>query len=152
MGVEPDIDAVDVEHVRAPGEQPEGVFVGELGKAHSALQRIVPFFVLLRLGIRHGRERSEHLRVDSPPHGATGDRAGLHNPGGSSPAGTAGAALPQVDGEESKEEEATDEGDDEGGDSGVDLDVVAAVGAVAEGRLRGLSVDTAGSDENQSEH
>ncbi|XBI61632.1 hypothetical protein VPH35_042398 [Triticum aestivum] len=68
--LEPRVDAIRVERVRAVRQQPEVVGVLELRQAHGALQRATADLVLLDLPVRHDRERRHHRRVQpalSPP-------------------------------------------------------------------------------------
>lgn len=62
VAAQPLVDALGVEAVRAPGQEPGGLAVGELGEAHGALQRLACPVVVLRLVNRH-RQRPEHRRV-----------------------------------------------------------------------------------------
>lgn len=125
VGIEPGVDAVDVEDVETGIEESEGVVAGELGKADGALKRAaLALPVSLRLREGHCGEGGEQGPVQATARGEAA-RCGTGGSGREVAGGSATAAA-EVDGEESKEEEAADEGDDEGGHSGVDADVVTA--------------------------
>lgn len=140
VGIEPGVDAIDVEDVETGVEEAERVVARELGEADGALERAaLPLSVSLRLRVGHRGERVKHGRVKPEtrcafPRGSGG--GGCR--GGELPGGSTSAAT-EVDREEAQEEEAADKGDDEGDDDGVDGEVVVTVQVAVVGSVgRGL--------------
>jgi len=60
VAAQPQVDALGVEAVLAPGQEPGGLAVGEFGEAHRALQRLA-CCPALRL-VNRQRQRPEHRR------------------------------------------------------------------------------------------
>lgn len=76
VAAQPQVDALGVEAVLAPGQEPGGLAVREFGEAHGALQRLAACPVL-RLVNRH-RQRPEHRRFKAAASGiASSQRAAL---------------------------------------------------------------------------
>uniref|UniRef100_A0A8R7PGV5 Uncharacterized protein n=1 Tax=Triticum urartu TaxID=4572 RepID=A0A8R7PGV5_TRIUA len=113
--LEPGVDALGVEGVRAVRQQPEVVGLLERREAHGALQHTPADLVLLDLPVLHDRERGHHRRVQPalPPPGRPGPGRGGRRPLRRGVLGE--AALVDVGAEEEQEEEDADgDGDDRG--------------------------------------
>ena len=131
---EPGVDAVGVERVGAPGQEPEHVVVVELAEADGALERALACLVRPDVGVGHGREGVQHGPVEAAdPPGPRRRRVGEPNPraapqphrvlvvGVVGPAKRGPRASPEVDGEEAEQEEGRDEHDHDNGHGRVEV-------------------------------
>lgn len=114
VGVEPRIDAFDVEAVAALGQQPERLRGLEPAQAHCALQ---PLLLPLQRPEPEDRERLDHRSIHPgvPPLGGGGREPPIRAPAGAV-GGSAALAVPGIEEEEEGEgkddgEHANDDGD-----------------------------------------
>jgi|UniRef100_A0A804LSK9 hypothetical protein len=131
---EPGVDAVGVERVGAPGQQPERVAVVELAEADGALERAL---VRPDVGVGHGREGVEHGPVEAA-HPPAGRRrvAVVAEPQTQlprmvvvvGPAQRGPRASAEVDGEEAEQEEGRDQHDHDNRHGRVEILGVEVVG------------------------
>uniref|UniRef100_A0A7N0SXZ3 Uncharacterized protein n=1 Tax=Kalanchoe fedtschenkoi TaxID=63787 RepID=A0A7N0SXZ3_KALFE len=95
VGREPGVDALRVEHVVALGEEPEGLLLVELVQADGALQRALPDFQVLDLGVAEGGEGVDQGGVEAA--------GGSVSPGAVGAGGAAADGGPDADGEDADE-------------------------------------------------
>lgn len=139
VGSEPGINAVRVEHVVAFGEESEGIFVWEIGQAHSTFERFFTLFEVLDVGVEEGGKGIKEFPVD-PLRAGAGDRGGGGLRGDDDPwLGTAA----EVDGEDAHHKKSKDDGSNGDGNGGLP----AVVGDVCGHRLHGRLCLSCGSME-----